>query len=206
MTFDLAGPGGSDQLAVSGAVTLGGGVVFVALSPPAVGRYTLLANTGPGVASPVFAGHPEKSPVTVGGVGYRLSYIGNAGGKDVILDPGGTVTGRVWQDSDKDGIQDGGEPGIPGVVIRLYDASQNLFAETATGSDGLYRFENVPAGDYYLQFYASTDLFFSPPNRGDDNFDSDVGDRFTPATDGRTAVFYLAPGGTIDLDAGQLEF
>jgi hypothetical protein len=32
----------------------------------------------------------------------------------------------VWEDVNGDGIQDGTEPGVEGVVVRLYDASSNV--------------------------------------------------------------------------------
>jgi superkiller protein 3 len=36
---------------------------------------------------------------------------------------GGTVSDRVWFDENANGIQDGGEPGIPGITVQLLDST-----------------------------------------------------------------------------------
>lgn len=46
----------------------------------------------------------------------------------------------VWRDKDHDGVQDPGEPPIPGVSIQLLDASNNVIATTTTDSKGGYYF------------------------------------------------------------------
>ncbi len=58
----------------------------------------------------------------------------------------------VWQDTDKDGIQDAGEPGIGSVTVRLYDdsgASPVLAATTTTNSSGHYSFSGLTASRAY---------------------------------------------------------
>jgi protocatechuate 3,4-dioxygenase beta subunit len=61
-----------------------------------------------------------------------------------------TVSGTVFSDKNNDGIQGPGEPGIPGVVIKVYDASGNLVATTTTDSTGKYQFTNLIAGNYTI--------------------------------------------------------
>ncbi len=51
----------------------------------------------------------------------------------------------VWEDTDGDGIQEAGEPGIPGVTVQLFSDSGTLLATTETGPDGNYYFSH--AGD-----------------------------------------------------------
>ncbi len=46
----------------------------------------------------------------------------------------------VWLDVDKDGIQDGDEPGIAGVIMELLDANGNVIATTTTNATGGYYF------------------------------------------------------------------
>jgi hypothetical protein len=46
----------------------------------------------------------------------------------------------VWLDTDKDGVQDGDEPGIAGVTIELLDINGNLVASTVTNVNGGYYF------------------------------------------------------------------
>ncbi len=46
---------------------------------------------------------------------------------------------RVWLDSNGNGLQDGVEPGLAGVTVRLYDGAA-WFAETRTDAQGYYAF------------------------------------------------------------------
>ena len=117
----------------------------------------------------------------------------------------GDVGDRVWLDVDGDGVQDAGEPGLPGVGVRLYDArTDTLVRAVATGSDGTYLFRNILAGAYYVVFDDTSEPYdvpfrFSPRNRGgDDALDSD------PDADGRTGAFLLtaAEPSRDDIDAG----
>ncbi|MFN7964021.1 MAG: SdrD B-like domain-containing protein [Thermoanaerobaculia bacterium] len=60
----------------------------------------------------------------------------------------------VWRDNDHDGVQDGGEPGIDGVLMELRDANGGLISTTTTAGGGLYRFEVEP-GTYTVHVAAS---------------------------------------------------
>jgi hypothetical protein len=85
----------------------------------------------------------------------------------------------VWADTNRDGVQDAGEPAIPGVVVHLYDAAGNLIATDTTDANGNYLFnrDNVPGGlvfeaDYFVtlddpaQFDASGNLIVNGMNYG----------------------------------------
>ncbi|MGE3619490.1 MAG: SdrD B-like domain-containing protein [Acidimicrobiia bacterium] len=64
-----------------------------------------------------------------------------------------SVGDYVWVDTDRDGRQDPGEPGIPGVVLTIVgpdgepvtDVFGNPVGPTTTGPNGEYTFENLPA-------------------------------------------------------------
>lgn len=65
---------------------------------------------------------------------------------------GGTIEGTVWNDVNQDKIRDTTDPGLEGWTVFLdintngsLDASE---PSTVTDADGLYRFTDVPAGDY----------------------------------------------------------
>ncbi len=106
---------------------------------------------------------------------------------------------RVWFDADGDGLQDGGEPGLAGVTVRIYGADSNLIATTTSGVAGAYGFANLPSGTYFLEFAAPADHLPALQDQGgNDALDSDI----DPGT-GRTAIFSLS-GGTNDTsrDAG----
>ena len=69
-----------------------------------------------------------------------------------LLSPTGVpVSGTVFQDRDRDGTLDLGEPGIPGVLVELIDAGGNVVASTTTGPDGSYLFPNVTPGTYTVR-------------------------------------------------------
>jgi hypothetical protein len=57
---------------------------------------------------------------------------------------------RVWHDADKNGVQDNGEAGIPGIPITLHDGNANVIGSTTTAADGSYQFKIHTAGSYYL--------------------------------------------------------
>jgi hypothetical protein len=115
----------------------------------------------------------------------------------------GAIGDRVWNDVDKNGVQDSGENGVPGVTVRLYISVGGTLAltrTTTTDDQGLYRFDNLPAGQYLVEFVIPADRNVSPRNAAGStpSTDSDV----DPAT-GRTVVITL-PDGVTDLswDAG----
>jgi protocatechuate 3,4-dioxygenase beta subunit len=62
----------------------------------------------------------------------------------------------VWIDSDADGIQDQGEPGLAGAILTLTNMSGNpvtnvlgqVVGSQTTASNGAYLFENLPPGQY----------------------------------------------------------
>ncbi|WP_305066687.1 SdrD B-like domain-containing protein [Methanoculleus sp.] len=59
----------------------------------------------------------------------------------------GSLSGMVWYDLNADGVFDPGEPGIPGISVRLI-GKRTMLGYAVTGSDGSYRFSTIPTGDY----------------------------------------------------------
>ncbi|MBT8198105.1 MAG: hypothetical protein KJO84_06345, partial [Acidimicrobiia bacterium] len=57
----------------------------------------------------------------------------------------GSIGDFVWLDSNGDGVQDAGEPGIPGVTVTL---SGDADATAVTDANGLYGFADLAAGEY----------------------------------------------------------
>ncbi len=58
-----------------------------------------------------------------------------------------SLSGTVWYDLNADGIPDPGEPGIPGISVRLI-GKRTMLDYAVTGPDGSYRFSTIPTGDY----------------------------------------------------------
>src|SRR6476620_3790019 len=50
----------------------------------------------------------------------------------------GTLCGFVWSDTNQNGIQDAGEPGIEGVKVYLYDDKGGTPLDTYTSPEGFY--------------------------------------------------------------------
>lgn len=79
----------------------------------------------------------------------------------------GGICGLVWSDTNNDGLQDAGEPGIEGAVVSL---DGNV---TATDGEGFYYFFAGP-GTYTIAVQIPPGTQPSPPDVGsDDTIDSD---------------------------------
>jgi SdrD B-like domain/Putative Ig domain len=113
----------------------------------------------------------------------------------------GSIGDFVWQDTNQNGIQDAGEPGVVGVSVILLDSLGNAQGFTSTDFSGHYGFGEVPAGSYRLQFNAPAGYQFSPQHQGGDpTLDSD------PDASGLTDVVSLSAGqARTDIDAGLIQ-
>jgi protocatechuate 3,4-dioxygenase beta subunit/uncharacterized protein YuzE len=63
----------------------------------------------------------------------------------------GSVSGRIYEDVDEGYGYDDGEAPFAGLTIQLIDKDGNVVAETTTGADGTYRFDDVEPGDYTIK-------------------------------------------------------
>lgn len=80
----------------------------------------------------------------------------------------------VWNDTNFNGIQDEGEPGIPGVTVTITSQDGSFTETTTTDETGMYMFM-VDPGTYKITFEQPSGLVVSPQNAGgDDTADSDV--------------------------------
>jgi uncharacterized repeat protein (TIGR01451 family) len=111
----------------------------------------------------------------------------------------------VWEDLNKNGLQDEGETGINGVLVNLYDKdSGNLVKYTRTGFNkdgkaGYYQFPNlddldsggsIQAGHYDIEFIFPKDYKVTAPNAGgDEALDSDLTNAVTDKDDNGTEKY-----------------
>ncbi|MCD5380873.1 carboxypeptidase regulatory-like domain-containing protein, partial [Candidatus Gracilibacteria bacterium] len=103
----------------------------------------------------------------------------------------------VWNDLDKDGIQDSGETGVVGVVVNLLDINGDVVATTTTDTNGEYGFD-VDPGTYLVEFIKPTGYVGAPEGNGSDSTGSDA-DIIT----GQTDSIIVASGDEIDnIDTG----
>lgn len=86
----------------------------------------------------------------------------------------GALEGRVFVDANKDGIQDGGEGGVAGVTVTLYDAAGLAIATTITDAAGQYLFSVLKAGTYTVGFAEKAGYGFTLADAGNDATDSDA--------------------------------
>jgi len=130
----------------------------VLLSPLAAGSYTITEATD------------EDNYITSYDCGNKGSK--NTGIASFELSPGNGVTcvftntkyasigDYIWEDINADGVQDVGEPGIAGISVDLYkDDGDGVFEpggddtivdKKVTDGSGIYIFENLKAGDYWV--------------------------------------------------------
>jgi choice-of-anchor A domain-containing protein/uncharacterized repeat protein (TIGR01451 family) len=111
----------------------------------------------------------------------------------------GSLGDFVWLDENSNGIQDVGEPGVPGVVVQLFSESGDLLEETVTDGTGFYLFEYLVGGTYYVQFVLPTGHVFTQQGAGTDPaVDSDAN-----VLTGKTGPVVLLPAeDRRDIDAG----
>ena len=84
----------------------------------------------------------------------NLPVAGSAGNHFGEIASNSVLAGRVWLDTSNDGVIDGAEAGIAGVVIELSgtDIAGNAVTSRATTlADGSYRFEGLAPGSYALR-------------------------------------------------------
>jgi hypothetical protein len=100
---------------------------------------------------------------------------GNCAVRTGVFDGRGTLMGNlVWLDSNRNGIQDPGERGIPGICVRLEDGSGNLLQSTSTDTNGVYGFSIPADGNFILKFSRPDYLEFTKSNIGPEERDSDA--------------------------------
>ena len=85
----------------------------------------------------------------------------------------GELVGRVFFDADANGLQDVGEPGIPGVTVELFDDSFALRRTVVTDGIGEYHLR-PKEGLWFVRFVAPPSWFTTRDVGNDDTVDSDA--------------------------------
>ena len=216
------GPGGTDVLVETQTTsTLGGNPgSYLFVKPPGTFYVKIPAvNFAPGGAlvglpqssSSVSAGNNNNHGAQSGGNGtaavaapVTLADQQNDFKQDFGFTAPVTIGDFVWVDTNGNGVQDGGEPGLAGVEIVLYGTNSGLGTLTALATNtssagGAYSFTNVPPGDFVVSFGLPSGYRYTTPNAGGDtNLDSNA-----LTNNGQTVVFTLTSGQTNNsIDAG----
>lgn len=159
--------------------------------------------SGAGVADSLF------DPATAGPGVHALTYTftddlgctASCGFTVEVLPATATLGDFAWLDENRDGLQDAGEPGLPGmqVILERVDGSGFLPVDTTlTDAGGYYHFL-APPGSYRVRFLPANGLEVTLPLQGSNpELDSDV------QPDGRvTGVYALEEGvANLSIDAG----
>ena len=78
-----------------------------------------------------------------------------------------SIEGIAWEDSNRNGVKDEGEQVLSNVEIKLTDelgqqvtdVNGNKVTSVKTDSNGYYKFENLPKGEYYLQVVVPSEKY-----------------------------------------------
>lgn len=106
-----------------------------------------------------------------------------SGEQNLTLDAGfyrnASLGNRVWYDDNGNGIQDIGEGNVSGVDVELFNTANVTQGTLTTDANGLYHFENLRPGSYYVVFDKTTlpvgGYVFTQKDAGANNaVDSDV--------------------------------
>lgn len=211
----LSGPSVATPITTTTSIT--GGYLFAGLIP---GAYILHFQQPPLLfPSPQYQGNDpalDSNPAPWSGLTDPVTLT--SGQLDATIDagffPGSSIGDFAWNDLNANGIQDAGEPGLPGVTVRLQTVQQPGISSatpsavaavdvtTATNASGLYLFTDLQPGVYVAQFTAPAGWLSSPQHVGTNpDVDSDA----NPTT-GLTQNIVLPPV-TVDrsIDAGYYQ-
>ncbi len=114
----------------------------------------------------------------------------------LVLPSGASIGDKVWQDTNGNGVQDAGEPGVNGVVVILKQGATSI-TTTTTNAKGNYVFTNVAPGTYTVVFQKPSGYSFTATAQGAG------GSKVTDVASGSTSAFTVATGQSMmDIDAG----
>ncbi len=123
-----------------------------------------------------------------------VSVVVPAGGTATVehgATAGAAVGDRIWNDSDRDGVQDPGEPGLSGVRVTLTDAVGSVVDTATTDGNGGYRFDDLVPGRYTVTVDPTT-----LPGGYAQTGDPDA------SLDGRASVVLVSGTETLTVDFG----
>ncbi|MCI5167171.1 MAG: hypothetical protein D3903_14020, partial [Candidatus Electrothrix sp. GM3_4] len=126
------------------------------------------------VSSPTLEGN---DPTVDSNINSTTVTLTNDSAEDMTIDFGynSPCTGRigdyVWNDINRNGLQDAEEPGIAGVIVQLKDSDSTPIIEVTTDAYGYYEFNGFCANTYKIEVNESTlppNMVSSPTDQGGD--------------------------------------
>ncbi len=130
-----------------------------------------------------------------------------------------SIGSYVWEDTNKNGLQDTGEPGIGNAIVELLDAMGNpaIYSDgsivgpvlsNVDGNDGAYNFAYLPQGDYKVRVTVPANYKKTPIQNGADNDDTENDSNIKTdinATTYESGIFTLIPG-TEPTESGNVPY
>lgn len=156
-------PGGADSQTPLSTITASGG--HYSFTDVALGKYFVVIPTPPALHV-LSSTHTtildnrvdnDDNGIQVGGVGaLTVSPVIDLGAGETdntvdfgFIDPG--IGNLVWLDLNHNGKVDDGEPGIPGVLVELYNSAGSKVMDTTTDANGFYLFTGQAPESYTVR-------------------------------------------------------
>ena len=190
LTFTIR-PNTCEWIWSNGATLTSDVVTVTELTPPGYTTTTQVTSivhvTSPNVRDVTTTNPPTTSATATGLIGgpgipgMTVTFVNTP----IPMVPQASIGDFVWNDLNANGVQDTGEPGIPGVSVMLSNGMT-----TTTDANGAYSFTGLPAGIYTVTVATPTGFAPSPLNVGSPSTDSNGS--------GTSVSLTTSPDNTID--------
>lgn len=189
---------GSDTTDANGAWEVGGLL-------PGTYHVKFTAPSGYGFSPADQGGNDGQDTDANPSTGQTGNYTLTVGQYNQTVDAGlyqpASIGDYTWVDANGDGVQNSGEPPLPGVLVEVYRTSDNALMDSDTsGASGAWNVSGLAPGTYYVKFTLPGGYSFTSADAGSDTADSDA----NPGT-GQTGNYTLVSGETNQsVDAGAV--
>jgi hypothetical protein len=160
----------ADESGLSKWVTLRSGEDMTMLDAgyhlPNVGASTLVSNTNENETKPTVSAPSEAISVVAAPTAIPTT---------VPIEARALAGDWVWEDINRNGVQDLGEPGLANVLVTAYSPDGTVFQTIRTNANGRYSFAGLlPYTTYTLTFQLPQGYMFTVANANTDELDSDA--------------------------------
>ncbi len=164
-------------------------------------HYTIAGQDGESLDSDANTGTGRTDAFTMGATEINTDWDAGMVPNDIPPPVDNRIGDLVWLDTNANGIQESGEPGLANVNVQLLASpSMALVASTTTDASGLYEFNDVTPGSYILAFSLLSGYHFTIAGQDGEALDSDAN-----IATGRTDAFSIAANETnTNWDAGMV--
>lgn len=172
-------------VAIVDTTTTGAGGLYSFSTAPGSYRIQVVAPQGKTFTAQNTGAENIDSDVDAAGISDLITVV--SGQTDNTHDAGlideapvsATIGNRIWEDSNRNGQQESGEPGVSGATVNLWTLDANgaplsIIQSTTTNSRGQYQFTGVDPSQLYRVQFVVPGATFTTANSGSDFTDSDA--------------------------------